>query len=94
MEYIHDLDQPTLKFLGLQLGLLQHTLSKLSDGTKPKEYGMMVMSSWLDQKDNVIQRGVPTWSTLANTLKKKSVGCSIQGDQILTDLREGTLSKK
>ena len=92
MDHVHDLNQAKLKMLGLQLGLLHSTLDKLCDGTRPEEYGMKVMSTWLDQKDNVVQRGGPTWMTLATALKHRTVGCSVQGELILTALRKGTLS--
>ena len=83
--------------LGLQLGLLDTTLDKLHDETRPKGYGKKVMSAWLNQTDNVVKRSIerrgPTWRTLAEALKHKTVGCEVQGEQILTDLRKGTLPK-
>ena len=93
MDYVHNLNQSALKKLGLQLGLLDSTLDKLLDQTRPEEYGMKVMSAWLNQRDNVAKRGKPTWTTLATALKHRTVDCNLQGDQILTDLREGTLPK-
>ena len=91
MEYVVDLNNQKFKALGLQLGLLQPTLDKLTDATCPAEYGQAVMQKWLERVDNVMERGVPTWSTLANALMKKTVGCRVQGDQILKDLQEGKL---
>ena len=93
MDYVDALDQSTLEKLGLQLGLLDSTLDKLYDRTKPNRYGVKVMSAWLKQKDNVAKRGKPAWTTLATALKHRIVDCNLQGDQILTDLREGTLPK-
>ena len=94
MEYVHDLNHPTLEMLGLQLGLLDTTLDRLHDETRPEGYGMKVMSAWLNQRDNVVKRGGPTWIALATALKNKTVGCEVQGEKILADLRKGTLPKK
>ena len=65
MEYAYGLNQLTLKMLGLRLGLLDATLDRLYDETRPEGYGMKVMSAWLNRRDNVVQRGGPTWITLA-----------------------------
>ena len=95
MEYVDDLNQLQLMKLGLQLGLFDTTLEKLRDETRPKGYGMKVMSAWLNRRDNVVKRSVkrkgPTWITLATALKHRTVDCNVQGDRILTDLRKGTL---
>ena len=92
MDYVHSLNQSALKKLGLKLGLLDSTLERLLDQTSPDEYGMKVMSAWLNQKDNVPSRGKPTWTTLATALNKNTVGCHVQADKILTDLSEGIIS--
>ena len=79
LEYVHDVNLPKLKTLGLQLGLLPSTLDKLRDQARPEEYGMKVMEVWLQQGDNVPSRGKPTWATLATALKKKNSGVPCTG---------------
>ena len=71
--------------LGLQLGLLQPTLDKLADGTKPEDYGTKVMAGWLYQLDNA----QPTWNNLAKALDKRTVKAHVQAAQIREDLKNG-----
>ena len=91
MEYVYNLNHSTFKKLGLQLGLHEATLNRLSDETGSEGYGMKVMSAWLNRLDSVDRKGKPTWATLARALKHKMVGCSVLGEQIKTYLRKGTL---
>ena len=87
-EYVCDLNITQFKKLGLQLGLLQPTLDKLTDGTKPDEYGTKVMIEWLNQVDKV----QPTWNNLAKALDKRTVKAHIQAAQIKKDLKNRTLN--
>ena len=87
-EYVCDLNMTQFKKLGLQLGLLQPTLDKLTDGTKPDEYGTKVMIEWLNQVDKV----QPTWNNLAKALDKRTVKAHIQAAQIREDLKNRTLN--
>ena len=88
VEYVYDLSTTQFRQLGLQLGLLQPTLSKLSDGTKPEDFGDKVMTEWLNQVDKVKN---PTWNSLAKALDKKTVKCHVQAKQIREDLKKGEL---
>ena len=59
------------KDLGLQLGLLYSTLNDLETYRhyKPSECRIDMLSAWLQQKDNVLQKGVPSWSVLRAALQ-------------------------
>ena len=59
------------KDLGLQLGLLYSTLIDIETHRhyKPSECRIDMLSAWLQQKDNVSQRGVPSWSVLRAALQ-------------------------
>ena len=60
------------KKLGLQLGLLYSTLIDIETYRrgKPSECRIDMLSAWLQQQDNVSQRGVPSWSVLRAALKQ------------------------
>ena len=88
IEYVCELNMTQFKQLGLQLGLLQPTLDKLTDGTKPEDYGTKVMTEWLNQVDNARL----TWNNLAKALDKRAVKAHVQATQIREELKNGTLS--
>ena len=88
IEYVFELNMTQFKHLGLQLGLLQPTLDKLTDGTKPEDYGTKVMTEWLNQVDKV----QPTWNNLAKALNKRTVKAQVQATQIREDLMNGTIN--
>ena len=88
IEYVCDLNMTQFKLLGLQLGLLQPTLDKLTDGTKADDYGTKVMTEWLNQVDNAC----PTWDNLAKALDKRAVKAHVQAAQIREELKNRTLS--
>ena len=75
-----DLNLSQFDHLGLQLGLLQTTLDKISH-TEALDYGNKVMTDWLNQVDNA----QPTWNNLVKALKKKTVKGNVQADEILED---------
>ena len=66
-EYVYILNKSEFKELGLQLGLLLPTLKRIADCTEGKDYGIEVMSEWLNQVDNA----KPTWNNLAKALDKR-----------------------
>ena len=84
IEYVCDLNMTQFKQLGLQLGLLQPTLDKLTDGTKADDYGTKVMTEWLNQVDNAC----PTWDNLAKALDKRAVKAHVQAAQIREELKK------
>ena len=88
IEYVFELNMSQFKHLGLQLGLLQPTLDKLTDGTKPEDYGTKVMTEWLNQVD----KAHPTWNNLAKALDKRTVKAQVQATQIREDLKNGTIN--
>ena len=88
IEYVFELNMSQFKQLGLQLGLLQPTLDKLTDGTKPEDYGTKVMTKWLNQVD----KARPTWNNLAKALDKRTVKAQVQATQIREDLKNGTIN--
>ena len=60
------------KDLGLQLGLLYPTLTDIETYRrgKPSECRIDMLSAWLQQQDNVSQRGAPSWCVLRAALKQ------------------------
>ena len=59
------------KELGLQLGLLYPSLERIDLEQRGRiTFGIMAMlSAWLQQQDNVSQKGVPSWSVLRAALQ-------------------------
>ena len=68
LDVIHDLND--WKELGLQLGLLYPSLERIDREQRGRiSYCKIdMLSAWLQQQDNVSQRGVPSWSTLRAAL--------------------------
>ena len=58
--------------LGLALGLLYPTLTKIKNDQREKadECKMEMLAAWFQQRDNVSQKGVPSWSVLQAALRK------------------------
>ena len=83
IEYVFELSVSQFKQLGVQLGLVLPTLKKITDCTKPEDYGMEVMTEWLKQVDNA----KPTWNNLAKALDKRTVKGHVQANQIREDLK-------
>ena len=67
---IHDL--VNWKPLGLQLGLLRSSLEKIDVEQRGKvdSCKIAMLSAWLQQQDNVSQKGVPSWNVLRAALKR------------------------
>ena len=60
------------KKLGMKLGLLyQPTLTDIESHRrgKPDECRLDMLSAWLQQQDNVAQKGLPSWSVLRAALR-------------------------
>ena len=61
------------KRLGLTLGLLSKpTISDIETyrRDKPEDCRIDMLMAWLEQQDNVSQRGVPSWSVLRAALQR------------------------
>ena len=60
------------KELGLQLGLLYYTLERidLEQHGRIAECKKDMLSAWLQQQDNVLHKGTPSWNVLRVTLKR------------------------
>ena len=73
------------KELGLQLGLLLPTLDRidLEQRGKISKCKIDMVSAWLQQQDNVSQKGVPSWSVLRAALKK--IGENEMADKIVSE---------
>ena len=58
--------------LGLQLGLLQPTLSDIRTKYRddPESCLQECLTQWLNKADKVIESGGPTWDSLTDALKK------------------------
>ena len=71
------------KRLGLTLGLLlKPTLTDIETYRrgKPDECKIDMLSAWLEQQDNVPQKGIPSWNVLRVALKRmeehKTASCN------------------
>ena len=69
--------------LGLQLGLLQHTLSgvRLKFKDHPERCLQECLTLWLRKADKVIESGGPTWDSLADALRK--IGENFTAEKIM-----------
>ena len=56
--------------LGLELGLLYPTLKRIKKEQREDINGCMMemLEAWLEQKDDVAKKGVPSWLTLKAAL--------------------------
>ena len=70
------------KLLGLQLGLYYPTLMKIKCDQRDviDDCKMEMLSAWLQQQDDVSQRGAPSWSALKIALRR--MGESTIADRI------------
>ena len=68
--------------LGLALGLKKHTLRMIRFQKREctDKCKMKMLAAWLCQRDNVPQKGVPSWSVLRATLRK--IGENVVADSI------------
>ena len=80
---IHQLNN--WKELGLQLGLLLPTLDRIERERQLRisECKIDMVSAWLQQQDNVSQKGLPSWSVLRAALKK--IGENEMADKIVSE---------
>ena len=78
-------DLTNWKKLGLGLGLRYPTLTKIEEEQhgRIEDCKMEMLSAWLQQQDNVPQKGVPSWSVLRSALQK--MGANELADQVKRD---------
>ena len=69
--YLHPLDKATVFNLGLILGLDYNRLKTMTDSPSFLED---MLAGWLQQVDQVLSTGVPTWKRLVEALKDQRVG--------------------
>ena len=71
MEAVHRVST-AWKTFGIQLGLSYSTLEKITNDhyDNSAEYKPEMLAAWLQQRDNVPQRGVPSWSVLQAALRR------------------------
>jgi hypothetical protein len=81
-QYLDPMEKRDLVRLGTALGLSYPDLKKMD--TLPDD----MVYAWLLKKDNVIEKGLPTWTTLANALRK------INQTGIAQDIEQNKLGKK
>ena len=69
--------------LGLALGLRYPTLEKIENDhpNKIDKCKMKMLVAWLEQRDNVSQKGVPSWSVLRTALRR--MGANELADKII-----------
>ena len=65
-------DVTNWKKLGLALGLRYPTLTDIETYrlNRPSDCMMDMLSAWLQQKDNVCQKAIPSWSVLQDALQE------------------------
>ena len=70
--------------LGLQLGLLYHTLEQIETDNHGivEQCKTKMIAAWLKRQDNVLEVGVPSWSVLKAALRE--IGEGEVADQIVT----------
>ena len=69
--YLYPLDKTTVFNLGLVLGLDYNRLKAMMDTSSFLED---MLAGWLQQMDQVLSTGVPTWKRLVEALKDQRVG--------------------
>lgn len=70
-EFLSSLEKTHVLKLGLALGLDYVHLKNMMDSST---FLYDVVSAWLRREDNVNKRGLPSWKTLIEALKHRSVG--------------------
>ena len=70
--YLINLDKEQVRTLGLILGLHHITLSNKYEGSSVS-YLDDVLTAWLRKQDDVEEKGVPSWATLATALENQQL---------------------
>ena len=85
--YLHSLDRTPVFHLGLVLGLDYNQLKAMMDSPRFLDD---VLAWWLQQADQVLSIGVPTWKRLVEALKDPRVGQAGLASKIEQDKLHGT----
>ena len=81
-QYLDPMEKRDIIRLGTALGLSYPDLRKMDNLPDDMVY------AWLMKKDNVIEKGLPTWTALATTLRK------INQNGIAQEIEQKQLGKK
>ena len=84
--YLHSLDKTTVFNLGLVLGLDYNRLKAMMDSLS---FLQDVLAGWLQQIDQVLSTGLPTWKRLVEALKSSRVGQAGLASKIERDKLHG-----
>ena len=81
-EYLLNLNQTDIYFLGLTLGLTHPHLKNMENS---KTFREDMIAAWLQKEDEVTRRGLPTWETLVKALRNNRVKQNGVADKIAID---------
>ena len=90
-EQLYDLSNKQWRALGIQLGLLSTTITRLEE--KDIDLGSAITQAWLDKTDNesVKKKGPRTYDTLVTALSKNKVNAVAQAHRIQRERENGGL---
>ena len=90
-EQLYDLSKVQWRALGIQLGLLSTTITRLEE--KNVDLGSAITQAWLDKTDNesVTKKGPRTYDTLVRALNRNKVNGVAQAHRIQTEREKGNL---
>ena len=81
-EYLLNLKQTDIYYLGLTLGLTHPHLKNIASSETFRDD---MIAAWLQKEDQVIKRGMPTWETLVKALRDRRVNQTGVADKIETE---------
>ena len=81
-EYLLNLKQTDIYYLGLTLGLTHPHLKTMERSSTFREN---MIAAWLQKEDDVTRRGLPTWETLVKALRNDRVNQNGVADKIASD---------
>jgi len=87
--YLFDLDKEEIHTLCLILGLHHSTLSNKYEGSSKANYLDNVLTAWFRMQDDVEEKGVPSWATLATALEDEQ----LRQNGIASKIRKEKLSQ-
>ena len=81
-DYLLNLKQTDIYYLGLTLGLTHPHLKNMESSNTFREN---MIAAWLQKEDDVTRRGLPTWETLVKALRNDRVNQNGVADKIASD---------